>query len=80
MQPRVLTIFKIKTRNVNSLNNLSKSQSAQCSVITSVRAGSLPEMLIYLPDGGHFSWIPMSFQIQEKVPTSHTDLDNVPNL
>ncbi len=52
------------------------------------RAGSLLEILIYLPDGSHFSWVPMSFHIQGEVPIpdryttqeKYTDLDNVPDL
>ena len=42
-----------------------------CGSKAQARTGSLPEILIYLPDGhdgGHFSWVLMSFQLQGEVP------------
>ncbi len=36
------------------------------------RSGSLPEILIYLPDEGHFSWVPGSDWIQLAMRKSQT--------
>ncbi len=59
-------ITVLAAHNIYYFFQRSKSILRHSSDLGYTRGGSLMEILNYLPDGGHFSRVPMWFQIQGK--------------